>query len=244
MSTITIEKVLNYQGSNRFVLSMKEVIRKWGGLTPNQSNAVEKILNSQTTISQTEIPDHLQPIVNYTGDNSFIKDVKEKFLKYGTLTQNQINTVLKAIDSEYNKINTHELFIPTPGETIKIGRRKGQELKEKYKLKFNPILIDITEIKKVSPKAVLFSGKLTVKRGDICVCCAKTLTDEFSMLTKMGKKCAENIGVEYITDKSQTEKFRIEYLKKVEEIGIMEFWIPKTKIIKWDGISEILLKNI
>jgi hypothetical protein len=64
------------------------------------------------------------------------------------------------------------------------------------------------------------------------------------MLTKMGKKCAENIGVEYITDKSQTEKFRIEYLKKVEEIGIMEFWIPKTKIIKWDGISEILLKNI
>jgi hypothetical protein len=29
-----------------------------------------------------------------------------------------------------------------------------------------------------------------VKRGSICMCCGRTLTDEFSMLTKLGKTCA------------------------------------------------------
>jgi hypothetical protein len=134
--------------------------------------------------------------------------------------------------------------IPTIGETIKVGRSIGQQMKEQYGLKFNPILLDITKVLAVSPKAVKFSGKMTVKRGDVCVCCAKTLTDEFSMLTKMGKTCAKHMGVEYITDLSQAERFREDYLKKVEEIGILEFWVPKSRIIKWDGKTEVILKMI
>jgi hypothetical protein len=165
-------------------------------------------------------------------------------LKFGTLSQRQIEVTLKAIEKESDKKNTHQLGFPTLGETIKIGRKKGQELREKYGLKFNPILIDIVEIKAMSPKAIHFAGKMTIKRGDVCMCCAKTLTDEFSMLTRMGKCCAENMGVKYITDKSQAEEFRNEYLKKVEEIGIMEFWIPKSKIIKWEGKTEVLLKML
>lgn len=74
------------------------------------------------------------------------------------------------------------------------------------------------------------------------MCCAKTLTDEFSMLTKMGKICAKHVGVEYITDRSQAERFREEYLKKVEEIGELHFWVPKSKIVKWDGKTEVILR--
>ena len=136
------------------------------------------------------------------------------------------------------------MTLPTPGETIKIGRSIGQKLKEQYGLKFNPILIDITKVLAVSPKAVKFSGKLTIKRGDVCTCCMKTLTDEFSMLTGMGKICAKHVGVSYITDKSQAEKFRMDYLKRVEEIGEMEMWVPKSKILKWEGKTEIILKMI
>jgi hypothetical protein len=102
--------------------------------------------------------------------------------------------------------------------------------------------LDITKVLAVSPKAVKFSGKMTIKRGDVCLCCAKTLTDEFSMLTKMGKTCAKHMGVEYITDKSQANRFREEYLKRVEEIGEMEFWVPKSKIVKWEGENDILLQ--
>jgi hypothetical protein len=64
------------------------------------------------------------------------------------------------------------------------------------------------------------------------------------MLTKMGKTCAKHMGVEYITDLSQAERFREDYLKKVEEIGILEFWVPKSRIIKWDGKTEVILKMI
>jgi hypothetical protein len=55
------------------------------------------------------------------------------------------------------------------------------------------------------------------------------------MLTNMGKTCAGHMKVEYITDASQAEAFRERYLKRVEEIGVMQFWVPKSQIKKWDG---------
>ena len=54
--------------------------------------------------------------------------------------------------------------IPVEGDSIKVGRMVGQKLKETYGLKFNPTILDITKVLAVSPKAVKFSGKITVKR--------------------------------------------------------------------------------
>jgi hypothetical protein len=62
------------------------------------------------------------------------------------------------------------------------------------------------------------------------------------MLTGMGKICAGHMGVEYITDASQADRFREEYLNRVEEIGEMEFWVPKSQIVKWDGATEAILR--
>jgi hypothetical protein len=64
------------------------------------------------------------------------------------------------------------------------------------------------------------------------------------MLTGMGKICAGHVGVEYITDKSQAQRFREEYLKRVDEIGELEFWIPKTQIKKWDGVTSSIVGTI
>jgi hypothetical protein len=225
---------------------MQASLQKWGNLTTRQLIAAENVLKSQPQIKidATQMSEHLKPIMEYEGPNAFVSDIKKKLIQYGTLTQKQVDAALNTIEKEKNKQNTFQLGIPTPGETVKIGRKKGQELKEKYGLKFNPILIDITEIKAMSPKAVHFAGKMTIKRGNVCMCCAKTLTDEFSMLTRMGKMCANHLDVPYITDKSQAEQFRSEYLKKVDEIGVMEFWIPKSQIRRWEGKTEVLLKMI
>lgn len=242
--TTTITKIQNYQGTNSFVLKIKDSLSKYGKLTDKQLSAVEKILSVPTTVKVEEMSEELQKIAKYEGQNTFLNDIKTKLIKFGTLTQSQIDAALKQIETESNRENTHKMTLPTPGETIKIGRSIGQKLKEQYGLKFNPILIDITKVLAVSPKAVKFSGKLTVKRGDVCTCCMKTLTDEFSMLTGMGKICAKHVGVSYITDKSQAEKFRMDYLKRVEEIGEMEMWVPKSKILKWEGKTEIILKMI
>jgi len=224
---------------------MKDALKKWGGLTPKQLAATEKALNSEVkTINKAELPEDVKRIVEYKGENPFVKDIASKFEKWGTLTSKQISAAVAQIQKEEDKEKTVRMNWPTIGETIKLGRKKGIELKEKYGLKFNPILIDITALKAVSPKAVLFSGKLTIKRGDVCTCCMKTLTDEFSMLTGFGKICAKHVGVEYITDKSQAQRFREEYLKRVDEIGEMEFWVPKTQIKKWDGVTASIVETI
>ena len=242
-TTNTISKVRNYQGTNTFVIKMKDVVAKYGSLTPNQATAVEKCLSADVkSVDVDSLPENLQVIAKYEGESTFVKDIKEKLLKYGTLTQRQVEAATKSIEKENDKAATMNVRWKTPGETIKIGRKIGQQLKEQYGLKFNPILIDITKILSISPKAVKFSGKLTIKRGDVCTCCMKTLTDEFSMLTGMGKICASHVGVEYITDKSQAERFRQEYLKRVDEIGELQFWIPKSQIKIWEGkMSKVLI---
>ena len=238
----TITKVQNYQGKNSFILKMKDAVSKYGKLTPAQSNAVEKILTAAEEAKKVELTEDEKKIQSYTGQNSFVKDLQSKLEKYGKLSEKQVSVALNQIQKEIDKENTIKLNVPAEGDTIIVGRRIGQRLKETYGLKFNPTLLDITKVLGISPKAVKFSGKMTVKRGDICVCCGKTLTDEFSMLTKMGKTCSKHMGVEYITDKSQADRFREEYLKRVEEIGEMEFWVPKSQIKKWEGTADILLK--
>ncbi len=245
-STISVQdKVRNYQGQNRFLLNMKDSLKKWGRLTPNQEAATEKALNSEVkTVDMENLPEGIKRIVDYKGENPFVKDIAAKFQKYGTLTEKQKSAALNQIQKEEDKEKTIRMNWPTISETIKLGRKIGEQLKEKYELKFNPILIDITSLKAVSPKAVLFTGKMTVKRGKVCTCCMKTLTDEFSMLTGVGKICAGHMRVEYITDASQADRFREEYLKRVEEIGEMEFWVPKSQIKKWDGATEAIMRTM
>jgi hypothetical protein len=240
----TIAKVQGYTGSNSFILKMKDVIKKYGSLTANQQMAVEKIMNATVEVKQVEMTPEMKKIESYEGQNSFVLEIKGKLSTYGKLSDKQVSAAISQIEKEDNKAKTVNLNIPAIGDTIKVRRKIGQSLKETYGLKFNPILIDITKVLSISPKAVKFSGKLTIKRGSVCTCCMKTLTDEFSMLTGMGKTCAKHMGVEYIKDSSEATRFREEYMKRVEEIGEMEFWVPKSQIETWEGNADILLKMI
>lgn len=245
MTTITTtQKVRNYQGQNSFILKMKDAVSKYGSLTMAQSNAVEKILSAPVEAKQVELTEEMKKIQAYTGENNFVKEIQSKLEKYGKLTDKQVSAAVSQIVKEENKNKTVQMNWPTEGESIILARKIGQQLKETYGLEFNPVLIDITRLLAVSPKAVKFAGKMTVKRGNICMCCGRELTDEFSMLTKMGKTCAKHMKVEYITDKSQAERFRNDYLKRVEEIGEMEFWVPKRQIKKWEGNGDLLLQMI
>jgi hypothetical protein len=242
--TSTTEKVKNYQGQNSFVIKMKDVIAKYGGLTPKQEEAVEKCLNAATTVKVEEMTEDLKRIVEYQGKNNFVLEIVSKFKKYGTLTEKQKTTALAQIQKEEDKEKTLKMNWPTINETIVIGRKIGQQLRETYGLEFNPTLIDITRLLGVSPKAVRFAGKMTIKRGKICSSCMRDLTDEFSMLTGMGKTCAGHLKIPYIKDVSEATRFREDYLKRVEEIGEMTFWIPKNQIKKWNGMTESILRSM
>ena len=240
----TNSQVQNYQGTNSFVLKMKDSLKKYGSLTVKQAEAVNKILSAPTEAKQVELTDDMKKIQAYEGNNSFVKEIQSKLGKYGKLTDKQVSSAITQIQKEETKNATVKTNIPVEGDTIIVGRAIGQKMKEEYDLQFNPTLLDITKVIAVSPKAVKFVGKMTVKRGNICVCCGRELTDEFSMLTKMGKTCAKHMKVEYIKDSSEVERFRNEYLKRVEEIGEMEFWVPKRQIKKWEGNGDLLLQMI
>jgi hypothetical protein len=185
----------------------------------------------------------IEKVQNYTGTNSFIIKMKDTVNKYNRLSPKQEEVVVGIFQKEKNE-RTLEMNWPTTGESIILARKIGQQLKETYGLEFNPTLIDISRLLAVSPKAVKFSGKMTVKRGNICMCCGRELSDEFSMLTKMGKTCSKHMKVEYIKDKSEVERFRNDYLKRVEEIGEMEFWVPKSQIKKWNGMTEVIVQSM
>ena len=240
MSTLTL--VQNYQGTNSFIMKMKDAISKYGSLTANQAAAVEKILNATVEAKQVELTEDMKKIQAYTGENSFVKEIQSKLEKYGKLSDKQVSAAMGQIQKEETKAQTKKMNIPAEGDTIQVGRKIGQQMKETYGLQFNPTILDITKVLGISPKAVKFAGKMTVKRAKVCVCCAKTLTDEFSMMTTMGKTCAKHMGVEYIKDKSQADRFREDYLKKVEEIGVMEFWVPKSQLKNWEGNTNFLLE--
>ena len=185
----------------------------------------------------------IEKVQNYTGTNSFIIKMKDTVNKYNRLSPKQEEVVVGIFQKEHSE-RTLEMNWPTTGESIILARKIGQQLKDTYGLEFNPTLIDISRLLAVSPKAVKFSGKMTVKRGNICMCCGRELSDEFSMLTKMGKTCSKHMKVEYIKDKSEVERFRNDYLKRVEEIGEMEFWVPKSQIKKWNGMTETIVKSM
>lgn len=230
------EKVRNYQGQNRFIQNLKQSLQKYGGLTPNQLSAAEKSFNGEVKKIDVEtLSEDMKKIYDYQGENKFVSDVSAKLKKYGTLTDKQKETAIKAIQKDEDSQKSYVVHWATPGQTIQVGRKVGQGLKEKYGLDFNPTVLDITEIVEVRPRAIKFKAKMTSKRADVCIICNKTLTDEFSMLTNMGKTCAGHVKVEYITDKSQAEAFRERYLKRIDEIGEMEVWSPKASIKEWQG---------
>ena len=47
-----------------------------------------------------DVSDELMPIANYFGDNRFLNDIREKLLKYGRLSDRQIEAALNQIEKE------------------------------------------------------------------------------------------------------------------------------------------------
>ena len=98
MSTIT--QVQNYNGHNTFINRMKDVIKKYGSLTANQSAAVEKILNAPVEAKQVEMTEDMKKIQAYEGTNSFVKEIQSKLNQYGKLTDKQTSAAITQIQKE------------------------------------------------------------------------------------------------------------------------------------------------
>lgn len=246
MTGINIEeKVRNYQGNNNFIKAIRPSLSKWGRLTAKQYAAAEKIIlneERQKEINVEELPTELRAIVEYTGESTFVNDLKMKYKKYRKLTDKQISAGYQAIDRETQKSSQKEINIKMVGNTIKLNRNIATSIKENYNLDFHPILVDVTEVLVMSNKAFKIKAKLTKENGGICSCCGRTLTDEMSQITGIGPVCAKNVGVKHPKTKDEVNKFKQEMSNKIDEIGEFEFWIPKRSIVEWKGTAKIFMK--
>ena len=239
------EKVRNYEGTNNFIKALKPGLMKWGRLTPRQYQAAEKVIMNeerQNEIKVEELPTQLRAIVEYTGESTFVNDLKMKFKKYRKLTDKQVSAGYKAIDREIQKDSQKEMNIKLVGNTIKIGRKVAMGIKENYNLDFHPILVDVTEVMIRSNKAFKLKAKLTKENGGICRCCGRTLTDEMSQVTGIGPVCAGYVGVKHPNSIKDVEQFKIDMSNKIDEIGEFEFWIPKRAIIEWKGTAGVMMR--
>jgi hypothetical protein len=239
------EKVRNYEGTNNFIKALKPGLMKWGRLTPRQYQAAEKVIMNeerQNEIKVEELPTQLRAIVEYTGESTFVNDLKMKFKKYRKLTDKQVSAGYKAIDREIQKDSQKEMNIKLVGNTIKIGRKVAMGIKENYNLDFHPILVDVTEVMIMSNKAFKLKAKLTKENGGICRCCGRTLTDEMSQVTGIGPVCSGYVGVKHPNSIKDVEQFKIDMSNKIDEIGEFEFWIPKRAIIEWKGTAGVMMR--
>jgi len=239
------EKVRNYQGTSNFIKALKPGLMKWGRLTAKQYQAAEKVIMNeerQKEIKVEELPTELRAIVTYTGESTFVNDLKMKYKKYRKLTDKQVHAGYKAIDREIQKDSQQEINLKIVGNTIKLGRKIAVSIKENYNLDFHPILVDVTEVMVMSNRAFKLKGKLTKENGGICRCCGRTLTDEMSQITGIGPVCAKYVGVKHPKSKDEVAKFNEDMSNKIDEIGEFEFWIPKRAIIEWNGFAGVMMK--
>ena len=239
------EKVRNYEGTNDFIMKMKNSLSKWGRLTPKQASVVETLIineEKQKDVNVEELSDSVRKIVEYNGELKFVHDIKGKFLKYHRLTEKQVEAANKAIYTETQKNSQVDLNVKLVGNTIKLGRNIAGDIKKEYNLDFHPILVDVTTVVTMSNKALKLKAKLTKENGGICRCCGKTLTDEMSRMTGLGPVCSKYVGVTHPTSKADLPMYRQQISDKIDEVGEFEFWIPKRGIVEWNGSAGVLLK--
>jgi len=238
-------KIRTYNGSNDFLRKMQESLQKWGRLTDKQYTITEKIVlneERQKEVDVTTLSPQLRSIVEYNGDSTFVQDLKSKYLTYRTLSDKQIQKGAEAVNREVQKNSQVDLNLKLVGNTIKLGRKIAEGIKENKNIDFFPILVDVTEVMTMSNKAFKLKAKLTKENGGICRCCGKTLTDYMSQITGIGPVCAKYVGVEHPKSVSEVEKFKADMSKKIDEIGEFEFWIPKRQIVEWNGAGAMMLK--
>lgn len=185
----------------------------------------------------------IEKVKNYEGDNKFMNSLKRGYLKYGSLTENQMSAAVRTIEGiRRHKQSQKRIDVNLVGDTIKIGRKIALSIKKEYGLDFHPVLIDVTSVTGITDRAIRLKGKLTKQNGGICCCCGKTLTDEMSQITGIGPICAKYVGVPHPKSKDEVEKFMGDMQKKIDDIGEFEFWIPKRAIVKWEGKGGVMLK--
>jgi hypothetical protein len=103
MDTATLyNEIMNYQGQNNFLLSIRISLSKWGRLTPGQISAATRCFApiAKKEMKEQPVTPEIQKILDYKGGNTFVLDIKKKYETFKYLSLKQIEVTNKAITKE------------------------------------------------------------------------------------------------------------------------------------------------
>jgi hypothetical protein len=184
--------------------------------------------------------DTIQKLINYEGNNGFVKSVLNGYNRWGKLTPKQMEAVKKFFAPKKPKGSIKPIKINVD---LVLKRYVAREISEEYNLgKITPITVTVSEINALTNKSVRVKGKMTFTDVGCCRCCGRDLTDWVSKASGIGPTCAKYMGLKRPTTQSEVKEFNKNLKEKIDEIGELEFWIPKSHIKNAMGSLKYILE--
>ena len=182
----------------------------------------------------------LTKVKKYEGINGFILSLQGGLNKYGSLTPKQ----LSAADSFFNKLEQPKSQVSEGKEVnvnLKISKFIAKRIAEDNKLEFRPFLVTISKVLRTTNKAYEVVGRMNTSDVTSCRCCGLDLTDWKSQATGVGPVCAKNLGIPYVKKEEDVVVFKKLLKMKIDEIGDLTFWVPKSQIVEGADVLQTQL---
>ena len=181
----------------------------------------------------------IQKLTSYEGPNGFVNSVKAGYTKWGSLTPRQMDAIKKFFTPKKK-----DVFKPIDVNIdVILKRYVARGISEEYGLeKITPITVTIHQVVGLTPRAVKVKGKMTFTDVGCCRCCGKDLTDWVSKASGIGPVCAKYMGIKRPTTQADIAEFNKHLKEKIEEIGELEFWVPKSHITNAFGKFKYILE--
>ena len=190
-----------------------------------------------------------QYLESYKGSFAFLQKLQKVFNKYGNLSSNQWNAIVKCINSEKSRNQAN-----APGKApiavncntnIVLSRFIAQRVAKDNNMSIAPFTYIVKNVLFETAKAVKVTMEANYSNVSVCICCGKDLTDWRSQATGMGKHCAEKLGITYIKDQNDVYRFKLEIAKKFAALGEITTVLPKSQIKEGlDNLMQLCNKTI
>lgn len=176
-----------------------------------------------------------EKVKGYKGNNSFILSLQSGLKKYGSLTAKQFD----AAGSYFSKLETPR---PEPKSkdvnvNLKVSKFIAKRIADDNNLEFRPFMVTITKVLRTTNKAYEVVGRMNTSDVSSCRCCGLDLTDWRSQATGVGPVCAKKLNIPYVKNPEDVEVFKKMLKLKIDTIGDLTFWVPKSQIS--EGLKEL-----
>ena len=177
-----------------------------------------------------------QNVREYKGDNNFILSLQNGLKKYGALTPKQLEAATNFF-SKFTKEVKKESSEKQVNVNLKVSKFIAKRIANDNNLEFNPFLVTISKVLNESSNAYQVVGRMNTSDVTSCRCCGKDLTDWRSQATGVGPVCSKHLKIPYVKNQEDVAVFKKMLKLKIEDIGDLTFWVPKSQII--EGLDEL-----